>query len=158
SWSDRQADPGRCSAPAVRQRARLAARAALPHPARRSAAGVRRQHEAVPRERCPLTLSKLGVRDRAWAVLKAFELQLAWGTPGGPALEVARVTVQGAASPWTGRRPVAQAVPRGRALLREDRAASAGLPGLPAWRRLRGQPWPDPRAGRIFDSPCAGGS
>jgi DNA-binding NarL/FixJ family response regulator len=30
----------------------------------------------VPRERCPLTLSKLGVRDRTRAVLKAFELQL----------------------------------------------------------------------------------
>jgi len=44
-------------------------------PARRSAAGVRRQHEAVPRERCRLTLGKLGVRDRTRAVLKAFELQ-----------------------------------------------------------------------------------
>src|SRR5690606_221169 len=55
-----------------------------------------------------------------------------WSWPGarraGLPWEVARVTVQGAASPWTGRRPVAQAVPRGRALLREDRAASAGLP------------------------------
>jgi len=30
----------------------------------------------VPRERCRLTLSKLGVRDRTRAVLKAFELQL----------------------------------------------------------------------------------
>jgi len=30
----------------------------------------------VPRGRCPLTLSKLGVRDRTRAVLKAFELQL----------------------------------------------------------------------------------
>ncbi len=42
-------------------------------PARRSAAGVRRQHEAVPRERCRLTLGKLGVRASARAVLRAFE-------------------------------------------------------------------------------------
>jgi hypothetical protein len=34
------------------------------------------RHEAVPRERRPLTLSELGVRDRTRAVLKAFELQL----------------------------------------------------------------------------------
>ncbi|MBN8769531.1 MAG: hypothetical protein J0I01_16870 [Stenotrophomonas nitritireducens] len=44
-------------------------------PARRSAAGVRRQHEAVPRECCRLTQGKLGVRDPARAVLKAFEPQ-----------------------------------------------------------------------------------
>jgi len=30
----------------------------------------------VPRKRCRLPLSKLGVRDRTRAVLKAFELQL----------------------------------------------------------------------------------
>jgi DNA-binding NarL/FixJ family response regulator len=30
----------------------------------------------MPRKRRPLTLSKLGVRDRTRAVLKAFELQL----------------------------------------------------------------------------------
>jgi DNA-binding NarL/FixJ family response regulator len=30
----------------------------------------------MPRERWPLALSKLGVRDRTRAVLKAFELQL----------------------------------------------------------------------------------
>ncbi|AWV07798.1 transcriptional regulator [Lysobacter maris] len=32
--------------------------------------------EAMPRRRWRLTLSKLGVRDRTRAVLKAFELQL----------------------------------------------------------------------------------
>jgi DNA-binding NarL/FixJ family response regulator len=32
--------------------------------------------EAVPRKQWRLTLSKLGVRDRTRAVLKAFELQL----------------------------------------------------------------------------------
>ena len=41
-------------------------------PLRRIAAGVRGR----ARKRQPLTLGKLGVRDRTRAVLKAFELQL----------------------------------------------------------------------------------
>ncbi len=59
-------------------------------PARRSAAGVRRQHEAVPRERCRLTLGKLGVRASARAVLRAFEPRR--GVSGG-AIHVMRHTV-----------------------------------------------------------------
>jgi len=39
-------------------------------------AGRSRRSAAVPRELAALTLSKLGVRDRTRAVLKAFELQL----------------------------------------------------------------------------------
>ncbi len=38
--------------------------------------GRSRAREPVARRRRPLTLSKLGVRDRTRAVLKAFELQL----------------------------------------------------------------------------------
>ena len=45
-------------------------------PARRSAPGVRGRASRLARKQRPLTLSKLGVRDRTRAVLKAFELQL----------------------------------------------------------------------------------
>ncbi|WP_434026113.1 transcriptional regulator [[Pseudomonas] boreopolis] len=46
----------------------------MPCPPQRG--GRSRPCEAVPRRRRPLALSKLGVRDRTRAVLKAFELQL----------------------------------------------------------------------------------
>ena len=46
----------------------------MPGPAQR--AGRSPRCEAMPRMRWRLTLSKLGVRDRTRAVLKAFELQL----------------------------------------------------------------------------------
>ena len=46
----------------------------VPGPAQ--CAGRSRAREPVARKRRPLTLSKLGVRDRTRAVLKAFELQL----------------------------------------------------------------------------------
>ena len=46
----------------------------MPGPPQRG--GRSRPREAVPRRQGPLTLSKLGVRDRTRAVLKAFELQL----------------------------------------------------------------------------------
>ena len=42
-------------------------------------AGRSRPREAMPRTQRPLTLPKLGVRDRTRAVLKAFELQLVLG-------------------------------------------------------------------------------
>ena len=46
----------------------------MPGPPQRG--GRSGSREAVPRKPYPLTLSKLGVRDRTRAVLKAFELQL----------------------------------------------------------------------------------
>ncbi|MBS7456420.1 transcriptional regulator [Coralloluteibacterium stylophorae] len=46
----------------------------MPGPSQRSGRSPAR--EAVPRRRRRLTLSKLGVRDRTRAVLKAFELKL----------------------------------------------------------------------------------
>ncbi|GAB3732339.1 hypothetical protein GCM10028862_13580 [Luteimonas pelagia] len=46
----------------------------MPSPPRRG--GRSRAREPMARKRRPLTLSKLGVRDRTRAVLKAFELQL----------------------------------------------------------------------------------
>ena len=46
----------------------------MARPAQR--AGRSRRRAAVPRTPAWLTLSKLGVRDRTRAVLKAFELQL----------------------------------------------------------------------------------
>ncbi len=48
----------------------------MPGPAQR--AGRSRPRAPVARKQRPLTLSKLGVRDRTRAVLKAFELQLVW--------------------------------------------------------------------------------
>jgi hypothetical protein len=46
----------------------------MPGPAQRARRS--RPREAMPRKRRPLTRSKLGVRDRARAVHKTFELQL----------------------------------------------------------------------------------
>jgi len=46
----------------------------MPGPAQR--AGRSGPREPVARRQWPLSLSKLGVRDRTRAVLKAFELQL----------------------------------------------------------------------------------
>ncbi|GAB3317463.1 transcriptional regulator [Luteimonas notoginsengisoli] len=46
----------------------------MPGPAQR--AGRSRPRAPVARKQRPLTLSKLGMRDRTRAVLKAFELQL----------------------------------------------------------------------------------
>lgn len=46
----------------------------MPRPPQRG--GRSRPCEPVARERWPLTLSKLGVRNRTRAVLEAFELQL----------------------------------------------------------------------------------
>ena len=40
--------------------------------------GRSRAREPVARKQRPLTLGKLGVRNRTRAVLKAFELQLVW--------------------------------------------------------------------------------
>jgi hypothetical protein len=48
----------------------------MPWPAE---AGASVSARAMARKPRPLTLSRLGARDRTWAVLKAFELQLVRG-------------------------------------------------------------------------------